>query len=80
MIAERFPALASLSVLEKWTLAEELYEEVESCADEVPVDPEVLAAIEARFSAFESGMAVASPWGDVKARRRGRPDHGGSDA
>ena len=68
MIAERFPALASLSVLEKWTLAAELYEEVESRADEVPVDPEVLAAIAARFTVFESGETTASSWSDVKAR------------
>ena len=68
MIAERFPALTSLSVLEKWTLAAELYEEVESRADELPMDQEVLTAIETRFAAFESGETTASPWGDVKAR------------
>ena len=68
MIAERIPALSSLSVLEKWTLAAELHEEVERRADELSVDPEVMTAIESRFAAFEAGETTASPWSEVKAR------------
>ncbi len=68
MIAERFPGLTSLSVMEKWALAAELYEEVERRADEMPLDPGVMAAIETRYAAYESGDTAASPWNDVKAR------------
>ena len=60
MIAERFTALTSLSVLEKWILTAERYEDVESRADEFPVHPEVLAAIEARFTVFDSGETTKS--------------------
>ena len=68
MIAERFPALSSLTVLEKWTLAAELYDEVERRADEVPVDPDAEAAIAARCADYHAGKMTGSPWSEVKAR------------
>jgi putative addiction module component (TIGR02574 family) len=68
MIAERIPAIASLSLPDKWRLATELFDEVEQRGDAFPVDDAILAGIEARFSRYQSGQETASPWPEVKAR------------
>ena len=62
MIAERIPALASLSIVEKWTLAAELFEEVERREEELPVDARILALVEDRFARYERGEESARPW------------------
>ena len=67
MITERIPALAGLSVMEKWTLAVELLDEVERREDELPVDDGILALVEERFARYDQGKEPARPWSEVKA-------------
>ncbi|HWB05228.1 MAG TPA: addiction module protein [Verrucomicrobiales bacterium] len=67
MIAERIPALASLSITEKWTLAVELLDEVERREGEMPVDEGILALVEERFARYEQGKDPGRPWSEVKA-------------
>lgn len=68
MIAERIPAIARLSIPDKWRLATELFDEVEQHEDAQPVDNAILTLIEARYARYQSGKESASPWSEVKAR------------
>jgi hypothetical protein len=73
MIAERIPALAGLSIMEKWALAVELFDEVERREEELPVDTRIVALVEERFARYERGEESARSWSEVKAGLLKRP-------
>jgi putative addiction module component (TIGR02574 family) len=67
MIIEHFPALQSLSVSEKWHLAEELWEDLIP-ADDEQRDRAIRLVVERRMQEFRQNPASASSWESVKAK------------
>jgi len=53
MVRERIPQLQTLSTAEKFALAIELWDEVASDADEIPVTDEQLNELDRRFGEYK---------------------------
>jgi len=70
MIAEKFPAIAGLSIEEKWNLAVELWDEVTERQDELPTNLAILDVVEQRFADFERDPTTALTLQDFKRKFR----------
>jgi len=70
MIVEKLPAVASLSIEEKWNLAVELWDEVSAHQDELPVNQEILAVVEERFADYERDPSSALTLEEYKRKFR----------
>ncbi len=70
MIVEKLPAVASLSIEEKWNLAVELWDEVSAHQDELPVNQEILAVVEQRFADYERDPSSALTLEEFKRKFR----------
>ncbi|HRH98798.1 MAG TPA: addiction module protein [Prosthecobacter sp.] len=70
MIAEKLPAVASLSLEEKWSLAVELWDEVSEHQQELPTNQAILDVVEQRFADFERDPSTAMTLEEFKRKFR----------
>ena len=68
MVRERIPQLQTLSTAEKFALAIELWDEVASDADEIPVTDEQLNELDRRFEEYKRNSDNVIAWQDFKAK------------
>ncbi len=68
MVRERIPQLQTLSAAEKFVLAIELWHEVASNPDEIPVTDEQLNELDRRFEEYQLNPDKVIAWQDFKAR------------
>ena len=68
MITERIPALQSLSLEEKWQLANELWDEIDQHQDSLPTPDEVAAVVRERFVEYEVDPSSAMSLEEFKRR------------
>ncbi len=59
MIADKLPAIAGLSIEDKWSLAVELWDEVDQRQEELPTNPAILKIVEQRFADYERDPSTA---------------------
>jgi putative addiction module component (TIGR02574 family) len=68
MIKETIPGLRTLSPAEKFALAIELWDELASNPDELPVTDEQLNELDRRFEEYQRDPGKVVTWEEVKAR------------
>ena len=68
MIKETIPELQKLSAADKFALAVELWDELSSNPDEIPVTEEQLNELDRRFEEYRQDPDKVVIWEDVKAR------------
>ena len=68
MIKEKIPELQRLSPAEKFALAIELWDELSSAPDEIPVTEEQLNEMDRRFEEYQRDLDKVVSWEDVRAR------------
>jgi putative addiction module component (TIGR02574 family) len=68
MIKETIPELQSLSPAQKFAQAIELWDELASNPDEIPVTDERLNELDRRFEEYQRDPDKVVSWEDVKAR------------
>ena len=68
MIKETIPELKRLSPAQKFALAIELWDELASNPDEIPVTDEQLNELDRRFDDYQRNPDKVVSWQDVKAR------------
>ncbi len=68
MIVETLPAIAALSLEQKWSLAVELWDEVDERQAELPANPAILKIVEERFADFERDPSTAMTLEQFKRR------------
>ncbi len=68
MIKEKIPELQRLSPAEKFALAIELWDELSSNPDEIPVTEEQLNEMDRRFEEYQRDPDKVVSWEEVKAR------------
>ena len=74
MIKETIPELQKLSTADKFALAVELWNELSSNPDEIPVTEEQLNELDRRFEEYRKDPDKVVTWEDAKARiLSGRP-------
>ncbi len=71
MIADKIPALKNLSAEEKFTLACELWEEVEEYRNLLPMREEHIKILQERLEEYERNPQDTIPWEEVKKRLLG---------
>jgi len=69
MIKETIPELQTLSPAEKFALAIELWDELASNPDEIPVTDEQLNELDRRFEEYQRNPSKVTSWEDVKQSR-----------
>lgn len=70
MIAEKLPAVAGLSIEEKWNLAVELWDEVSERQDELPTNQAIIDVVEQRFADYERDPSTALTLEEFKRKFR----------
>jgi hypothetical protein len=72
MVKDRIPALATLTVDEKWQLMAELEDEVMAGdpTEQEPFKSEIVHLLETRYQHYLSHPETASSWEDVSKRMR----------
>ena len=68
MILERHPELRRLSAADKLALVSELWDELAAHPEEVPVDSELIAALDRRMEDYRRDPTQVTAWEGVKAR------------
>jgi putative addiction module component (TIGR02574 family) len=68
MIKETIPELQKLSAADKFALAVELWDELSSNPDEIPVTEEQLNELDRRFEEYRQDPDKVVTWEDAKAR------------
>ena len=68
MIKEKIPELQTLSPAEKFALAIELWDELATNPDEIPVTDEQLQELDRRFEEYQRNPDNLASWEEVKAR------------
>jgi putative addiction module component (TIGR02574 family) len=68
MIKEKIPELQTLSPAEKFALAIELWDELATNPDEIPVTDEQLQELDRRFEEYQRNPDNVVSWEEVKAR------------
>jgi putative addiction module component (TIGR02574 family) len=68
MIKEKIPELQKLSTADKFALAVELWDELSSNPDEIPVTEEQLNELDRRFEEYRQDPDKVVTWEDAKAR------------
>ena len=77
MIRETIPELQKLSTADKFALAVELWDELSSSPDEIPVTEEQLSELDKRFEEYRQDPDKVVTWEDAKARILSRGVNGG---
>jgi putative addiction module component (TIGR02574 family) len=70
MIAEKLPAVAGLTIAEKWDLAVELWDEVADRQNELPTNQAILDVVEQRFADYERDPSTALTLEEFKRKFR----------
>jgi putative addiction module component (TIGR02574 family) len=68
MIKETIPELEKLSTADKFALAVELWDELSSNPDEIPVTEEQLNELDRRFEEYRHDPDKVVTWEEAKAR------------
>src|SRR5258705_13493015 len=68
MIKEKIPELQKLSTADKFALAVELWDELSSNPDEIPVTEEQLNELDRRFEEYRLDRDKVVTWEDAKGR------------
>jgi putative addiction module component (TIGR02574 family) len=68
VIKEKIPELQKLSTADKFALAVELWDELSSNPDEIPVTEEQLNELDRRFEEYRKDPDKVVTWEDAKAR------------
>ena len=68
MIKETIPEIQTLSPAQKFALAIELWDELASNPDEIPVTDEQLNELDRRFDEYQRDLDKVVPWEEVKGR------------
>ena len=68
MIKDKIPELQKLSMADKFALAVELWDEVTSTPEEIPVTEERLDELDRRFEAYRCDLSQIVTWEEVKAK------------
>ena len=68
MIKETIPELQKLSTADKFALAVELWDELSSSPDEMPVSEEQLNELDRRFEEYRQDPNKVVTWEEAKAR------------
>jgi putative addiction module component (TIGR02574 family) len=68
MIKEKIPELQTLSPAEKFALAIELWDELATNPDEIPITDEQLQELDRRFKEYQRNPDNVVSWEEVKAR------------
>jgi putative addiction module component (TIGR02574 family) len=68
MIKEKIPELQKLSTADKFALAVELWDELSSNPDAIPVTEEQLNELDRRFEEYRHDPAKVVTWEEAKAR------------
>jgi putative addiction module component (TIGR02574 family) len=65
---ERIPELRTLSASEKLTLVAELWEDLASKPEDIPITPQQIAEVDRRLEEYRQNPGLGSSWEEVKAR------------
>jgi putative addiction module component (TIGR02574 family) len=76
MILEQHPDLRRLSPADKLSLVTELWDDLASQPNEIPVTPEQIAELDRRMAAYRQDPTQVTTWEAIKTRILG----GGSNA
>jgi putative addiction module component (TIGR02574 family) len=68
MIKEKIPELQTLSAAEKFALAIELWDELASNPDQIPVTDDQLDELDRRFEDYQRNPDKVLSWEEVKAK------------
>ena len=69
---ERMPELRTLSPSDKLALVTELWDDLASNPEDIPITPEQIAEVDRRLEEYRKNPDLGSPWEEVKARILGR--------
>jgi putative addiction module component (TIGR02574 family) len=69
---ERMPELRTLSPSDKLALVTELWDDLASNPEDIPITPEQIAEVDKRLEEYRKNPDLGSPWEEVKARILGR--------
>ncbi len=68
MILERIPDLRSLSVLDQLTLMSELWENIASHPEEIPVSPAIIEELDRRLAHYHKHPNEVTTLDEIKSR------------
>lgn len=68
MILEQHPDLRQLSPADKLSLVTELWDDLASHPDEIPVTPEQVAELDRRMAAYRKDPTQVTTWEAIKSR------------
>ena len=68
MIKDKIPELQKLSMADKFALAVELWDEVTSTPEEIPVTEKQLDELDRRFEGYRRDPSQVVTWDEVKAK------------
>jgi putative addiction module component (TIGR02574 family) len=69
---ERIPELQTLSASDKLTLVTELWHDLASNPEDIPITPEQIAEVDKRLEEYRKSPDLGSSWEEVKARILGQ--------
>ena len=69
---ERMPELRTLSPSDKLTLVTELWDDLASNPEDIPITPEQIAEVDRRLEEYRKNPDLGSTWEEVKARILGQ--------
>ena len=69
---EKIPELRTLSASDKLTLVTELWDDLASKPDDIPITPEQIAEVDRRLEEYSQNPGLGSSWEEVKARILGQ--------
>ena len=69
---EKIPELRTLSASDKLTLVTELWEDLASNPEDIPITPEQIAEVDRRLEEYRQNPGLGSSWEEVKARILGQ--------
>ena len=69
---EKIPELRKLSASEKLTLVTELWEDLASQPEDIPITSEQIAEVDRRLEEYRRNPSLGSSWEEVKARILGQ--------
>jgi putative addiction module component (TIGR02574 family) len=69
---EKIPELRTLSASEKLTLVTELWEDLASQPEDIPITSDQIAEVDRRLEEYRRNPSLGSSWEEVKARILGQ--------
>jgi putative addiction module component (TIGR02574 family) len=69
---EKIPELRKLSASDKLTLVTELWNDLASNPEDIPITPEQIAEVDRRLEEYRKNPDLGSSWEEVKARILGQ--------